>query len=232
MRRKASHRGKKHHKYGIDIRRRRMFQELMKSHSLNTSESTIENSTSNTRIIIYQSEFEYIARCILDRSNIETGGQLFGHWTADGTPIILYALGPGPKANHQSTFFQQDLDYLVKFCNCLRYDVGLHHIVEWHSHHQLGLDHPSGYDIQTMTSSIRKENLGHFLLCIGTCKGNAATARGFLCDCNRCKDANWDVISTESPVRPLIDQALAGMLIHPSKRSKSSPNKHNREYNG
>ena len=213
--------------------RRKLLVQTLRSRSLSPA-PVAELATLNPRIIIYKSEFEYIARCILERNNIETGGQLFGHWTADGTPIILYALGPGPKGNHQPTFFQQDLDYLVKIGKHLKHDFGLHHIGEWHSHHQLGLDHPSGYDIQTMTSSIRKENLGHFLLCIGTCKGNAATARGFLCDSNRCQDAEWDVITSESPVRPIINRALAGMLIHPSgsKQSKSSSNKHNREYNG
>lgn len=203
--------------------RRKHLVQTLRSRSLSPAPAA-ECATTNPRIIIYKSEFEYIARCILERNNIETGGQIFGHWTADGTPIILYALGPGPKANHQPTFFQQDLNYLVKVGKHLRHDFGLHHIGEWHSHHQLGLDHPSGYDIQTMTSSIRKENLGHFLLCIGVCKGNAATARGFLCDSYSCREADWDVITSESPVRPIIDRTLAGMLIHPSgpKHSKSN----------
>ena len=55
--------------------------------------------------IIYKSELDYISRCILDCTNIETGGQLFGFWTAEGVPVVLYAIGPGPHANHQSAFF-------------------------------------------------------------------------------------------------------------------------------
>ena len=120
------------------------------------------------RIIIYQSELEYMVKCTLDRNDIETGGQLFGHWTSDGIPVVLYALGPGPNANHQVTFFQQDVEYLVKVGHLLKSRFGLHHIGEWHSHHQLGLDHPSGTDIHTMSLVKR------FLLCIATCSTNKA----------------------------------------------------------
>ena len=98
-------------------------------------------------------------RCILDRKDIETGGQLFGYWTEDGTPVILYAIGPGPRANHQVTFFNQDVDYLVKVGNLLRNRYGLHHIGEWHSHHRLGLAKPSGHDSDNMTSVIRRRGL-------------------------------------------------------------------------
>lgn len=32
----------------------------------------------------YQSELDFVSRCILDRKHIETGGQLFGFWTSRG----------------------------------------------------------------------------------------------------------------------------------------------------
>ncbi len=173
-----------------------------------------------SRIVIYQSEFEYMAKCILDRNNIETGGQLFGHWTSEGIPIILYAIGPGPKANHQSAFFNQDIDYLVKVGEALRSRFGLHHIGEWHSHHQLGLDRPSRYDENTMTSVIRKKGLGRFLLCIGTCTQYEASVRGFMCDSSNCRPVNWDVIPVASPVRKEVDQVLSDVLIHPEYPNK------------
>ena len=50
--------------------------------------------------IIYQSELDYISRCIMDCPRIDTGGQLFGFYTMKGTPVVCYALGPGPNANH------------------------------------------------------------------------------------------------------------------------------------
>ena len=48
--------------------------------------------------LIYQGELDYLSRCILDRPSIETGGELFGYWTASGVPVVLYAIGPGPRA--------------------------------------------------------------------------------------------------------------------------------------
>ena len=59
------------------------------------------NAQTCSKAIIYSSEISFIGRCILDSPNIETGGQLFGFWTASGNPVVVYAIGPGPKANHQ-----------------------------------------------------------------------------------------------------------------------------------
>ena len=75
--------------------------------------------------IIYQGELDFISRCILDYPNIETGGQLFGFWTASGVPVVLYAIGPGPNANHQVAFFNQDIDYLTKVGHVLASRYGM-----------------------------------------------------------------------------------------------------------
>lgn len=113
------------------------------------------------RVIIFQSELDYLSRCILDYPNIETGGQLFGYWTEDGVPVVMYAIGPGSKANHQTAFFNQDVDYLLTLGKLLKEHFGLHHIGEWHSHHHLGLAKPSSHDVHTMNSTIR-ENTGRY----------------------------------------------------------------------
>ncbi len=63
--------------------------------------------------IIYKSELDYISRCILDYPNFETGDHLFGYWTENGTPVVLFAIGLGVNANHQKTFFNQDVQYLM-----------------------------------------------------------------------------------------------------------------------
>ena len=41
-------------------------------------------------VLVYQSELDYLSRCILDYPHIETGGQLFGYWTSAGVPVGLY----------------------------------------------------------------------------------------------------------------------------------------------
>lgn len=174
--------------------------------------------------IIAKSEIDYISRCILDYKHIETGGQLFGDWTADGTPRVLYAIGPGRNANHQSTFFNQDVDYLVKVGRLLNEKFGLQHIGEWHSHHQLGLAHPSGHDASTMVTSIRNNHLRRFLLCIGNCTDTASTLNAF----NFTEDAGLDYVHAKwlvkqydsMPLREIIDRELQHLLIHP-KTSKA-----------
>lgn len=178
----------------------------------NRQESTVPNGQG---ILIFKSELDYISRCILDRKNIETGGQLFGYWSEDGRPVVMYAIGPGPKANHQTTFFNQDVDYLVTIGHHLKKNFGLKHIGEWHSHHQLGLAKPSGHDVNTMVSTIREKDLGQFLLCIGNCDRHSSSLNGYICDSSTCTRKEWDVIHSESPVRQEIDTKLSTILKHP-----------------
>lgn len=173
------------------------------------------------RVIIYQSEFEYMAKCILDKDDIETGGQLFGHWASDGTPIVLFVIGPGPNANHQVAFFNQDMDFLVRSGHLLRERYGLHHIGEWHSHHQLGLEYPSRHDVHNMVSSIRAAGLGRFLLSIGTCRNGDASARIFLCDWEKCSAAEWNIIPAVSPVREMAALSIADTPARPSDKEVS-----------
>ena len=178
--------------------------------------TTISPSVKNSgNPVIFKSEFDFISSCILDYPNTETGGQLFGYWTAGGTPIVLYAIGPGRNANHQRTFFNQDVDYLVNVGHELKARFGICHIGEWHSHHKLGLARPSGHDVNTMISTIREKNLGHFLLCIGNCDGNRSTLSSFICDDKSCSPSEWDIIKGESPIRNQADRQLGSILLHP-----------------
>lgn len=171
--------------------------------------------------IIFRSELDYISRCILDCPNIETGGQLFGSWTEDGTPVVLFAIGPGPHANHQPTFFNQDVNYLLAVGTELKNRFGLVHIGEWHSHHQLGLARPSGHDVSTMVSTIREKHLSRFLLCIGNCNGRSSSLNPFMCDDRTCVATSWDVIRQESPVRRPVYEHMGSILVDPRTRTAS-----------
>jgi len=162
-----------------------------------------------SKAVIFKSEMDFICKCILERPSIETGGQLFGYYTASGEPIVMYAIGPGPKANHQVAFFNQDIDYLRKEGRELKSRFGIHHIGEWHSHHQLGLAHPSGHDASNMVTTIREKGLGHFLLCIGNCDGHNATINPFHCDGNGYSIGEWDVIPFESPIRRIAESSVS-----------------------
>ena len=168
-------------------------------------------------VLVYQSELDYLSRCILDYPHIETGGQLFGYWTSAGVPVVLYAIGPGDKANHQPTFFNQDLDYLETAGGILVHEFGLQHIGEWHSHHQLSLAHPSGHDARTIYDNMLRHDLRWFLLCIGNCTNTASTinAFNFVENTPRYQESQWEVLPMDSPFRRLIDRRLKRVLRHP-----------------
>lgn len=172
---------------------------------------------SGKEVMAYQSELDYISRCILDCPNIETGGQLFGFYAAKGTPVVCYAIGPGLHANHQITFFNQDIDYLQTIGTILNQEYGLQHIGEWHSHHRLGLDHPSGHDAQTMHHSIDALHLSQFLLCIGTTDGRSANINAYTFRENDpyYYPSKWHIKATPSPYRQVIDERLCDLLVHP-----------------
>lgn len=168
--------------------------------------------------IIYQSELDYISRCILDYTDIETGGQLFGFWTATGVPVVLYVIGPGRSAQHHPTSFIQDQNYLQLVGNELHKRFRLQHIGEWHSHHQLGLAHPSGGDVNTMQYGVGKPGFPRLLLCIGNCSRTQTTVNPFNFHENTPREysqAVWDIVNLDSPFRKQVDKELSSILIHP-----------------
>lgn len=172
--------------------------------------------------IIYQSELDYLSRCILDYPNIETGGQLFGFWTNQGVPVVLYVIGPGRHANHQPTFFNQDSDYLMTVGNELLNRYGLCHIGEWHSHHQLGLARPSGHDARTMHNGLIRIPQRRLLLCIGNYRNGRSTINPYNFhenDLHGYADALWQIIEIDSPFRKIADRELNDILIHPITQS-------------
>lgn len=191
------------------------------SHATPPNESPKFGSVPSERAIIYRSELDFVSRCILDYPNIETGGQMFGFWTEDGTPVVLYTIGPGPQANHQSTFFNQDLRYLETVGNVLTQKYGLKHIGEWHSHHQLSLARPSGHDASTMANGLQSSRRSRFLLCIGNCTSTKSSLNpfNFTVECGtKYNEARWQVNQIDSPFRMIIDTELRSMLFFPNMR--------------
>ena len=170
-----------------------------------------------SQAFIYKEELDYISRCIHDYPDIETGGQLFGYLNEKGEAVVCYAIGPGPNANHQVTFFNQDENYLEKIYNCLHEKYALQYIGEWHSHHRLGLSKPSGHDASTIIHGITKQGIRHFLLCIGNIEGGYSTfnAFAFLNGCTGYNQVPWKIIGERGPYRERIDADLKQILVHP-----------------
>lgn len=177
-----------------------------------------------SKALIYKSELDYISRCVLDYPNIETGGDLFGFWTHSGYPVIQYVIGPGPNANHQSTFFNQDGNYLSEIGNKLRETHGLQHIGEWHSHHQLGLAEPSGHDISTVCKAIAQYNLTNFFLVITNVRDNSSSVNGFMFNSQKGRDfdyAGWVILESHSPIRQDFDLKYQDLVYQPKTKESS-----------
>lgn len=174
--------------------------------------------------IIYRSELDFISRCILDYPNIETGGQLFGFWTSDGTPIVTYVIGPGINAQHHPTSFVQDQEYPDVVGQELHRRYRLQHIGEWHSHHQLDLARPSCGDVNAFVYGLRNPKFPRLLLCIGNCTPTETTVNAFNFhkkDPHNYVHARWDIVENESPYRPLVDHDLNRVLIQPYTKKAS-----------
>lgn len=166
------------------------------------------SSNSCDYVLTNQKEIDILSQYILDYPNIETGGQLFGYWTYDGKPVVLFVLGPGPKSGHYDTFFMQDIDYLKRCSSTLKRLYGLDHVGEWHSHHQLGLSHPSGYDSRNISSNMRALGYKKFLLCIATCTSSESSINAFMFDSckNEYEQIPWVIKDTDSPYRKIIKE--------------------------
>ena len=171
------------------------------------------------KVLIYQSELDYMSQCILDRQKIETGGNLFGLCTPFGIPFIQYVVGPGPEAIHEYTHFRQDFRFLDRNADLLVAEHALHHIGSWHSHHNLGLAEPSSGDSVSTFEGIQECGLQSFLLIIGNCRGGVSTVRPFrYFSDGRCEILNWVVLPGVSPVRKSYD-----LLHHEMVHVPSSP---------
>lgn len=168
-------------------------------------------------VLTNQGEIDVLSKYILDYPNVETGGQLFGYWTFDEKPVILFVLGPGPKAGHHSTFYMQDIEYLKERAILLKRKYGLDHIGEWHSHHQLGIPHPSSYDAHNISTNIRKLGYSKFLLCIGTCTDTESSVNAFMFSASRTgyEQIPWLIKNIDSPFRQPIMADESNAVIPP-----------------
>src|SRR5205807_2312290 len=75
------------------------------------------------------------------RWEIETGGDLFGLWSA--SPTLHLATRAGPAAVRDAAHFRLDVEYLRTLSAVLGDEWGLEYFGDWHSHHRLRFTAPS-----------------------------------------------------------------------------------------
>lgn len=188
----------------------------------NKREPEIIHSTN--KVIVYQSELDYLSKCILESPNMETGGNLFGLWTPFGIPMIHYVVGPGPNAIHHVTHFRQDFNFLERNADCLVDEHALHHIGSWHSHHSLGLTQPSQGDSISTLEGMKECRLKSFLLIIGNCRNGHSSVRPYRYHADgRCELLKWVVLPDASPIRPVYDKRHSPIVYRPSGTAVMEP---------
>lgn len=163
-------------------------------------------------LLIFESELEVMVAEAARWPNRETGGDLFGYWTHSGSPIVHYVIGPGRGAEHHVTAFYQDVGHLEREGADLNNAFGLQHLGEWHSHHQLGLEHPSGGDVQTVLNALDRYGFPRFTLVIANLTAGGwvrqgiqgVRLNGFLFErggATAYESCPWVVLPGASPIR-------------------------------
>lgn len=174
--------------------------------------------------IIYESELDFIARCVMDFPKLETGGDFFGLWTKEGSPVIQFVTGPGETVERTATHFNQDVAYLKQSGNFLNSRFGLEHIGAWHSHHQMSLSEPSPGDVETMRNALRGTGFSRFIISICNIdKHDEVMVSGFRFlreNLNNYKLCNWTILEGTSPVRQAVDLLRENPFIDPKTRQE------------
>lgn len=180
-----------------------------------------------SKIFIYESEMEFIARCVMDYPQLETGGDLFGLWTKDGFPVIHYAIGPGRLAEHNAAHFNQDVEYLRECGFLLNNKFRMEHLGAWHSHHRMELSEPSTGDVHTMKTAMYSGNFSRFIISICNIEQEDVAINGFLFSNESPYDytpCNWEIIDDISPVRENLEKkkdSLLGLFLEPKTEGVS-----------
>jgi len=175
-------------------------------------------------VIIYESELDFITRCVMDFPKLETGGDFFGLWTKEGYPVIQFVTGPGETVERTATHFNQDITYLKQCGHFLNGRFGLEHIGAWHSHHKMNLSEPSPGDVQTMRNALRGTGFSKFIISICNIdKHDEVMLSGFMFsreNLNNYKLCNWTMLEGISPVRQAIASLSKTPFIDPSTPSE------------
>ena len=140
-------------------------------HNISLILRSTEKDTRPFQVFIYEDELENIREWVRKKTDIETGGDLFGLWIDQHTVVVQLVLGPGEKCRRSETSFYQDLDYLAQSGEAITKGHGLCNIGQWHSHHRLGLPRPSSGDETTVWENMPGLGLNRFVVFIATIEG-------------------------------------------------------------
>ena len=159
--------------------------------------------------------------------HIETGGNLFGLWTASGSAVIHVVPGPGKNCRRTTTSFHQDIEYMHRVGRFVNDNYMLCHIGEWHSHHSLSLNRPSTGDEQTVRRNF-PQGVTKFLVIIANIRNTDTIVLSpyfFTDGGRRYEKAEYVVLNDDGPFSTddkIVEQIQFGAEGSVDQRSKTT----------
>ena len=129
------------------------------------------------QFFMFESELSIIASEASKYHDRETGGDLYGLWTAGGNPVVYLAVGPGQRAMGQACEYEMDINYMRECERILHANYGIHYLGDWHSHHSLPLYQPSLGDQQRIQRLLQKNNINNMAEIIVTHSNSKTSIR-------------------------------------------------------
>lgn len=160
---------------------------------------------------IYKSELAGIIAEAKRFPDLETGGDLYGTFSHGNAPVIWLASGPGPKAKHHLTDFEQDIEFINHWQEKLHAEFGIQYIGTWHSHHRINLPEPSSGDVDAARRYALKHDRRRTLeIIVNHVSERDSIARPFFYP--NAQEGGWvpsrfQLLSVESPLRTRINSA-------------------------
>ena len=98
-------------------------------------------------ITMFADDVKFMAGDAYAHKNIETGGWIYVLWSHHGRAVVMLASSSGPGACRETTHFAIDPDYVTTWNVKLQKMFAIQYGGNGHSHHGLGMDHPSRGDV-------------------------------------------------------------------------------------
>lgn len=133
-------------------------------------------------LTIFENCLRFMAGDAYAHKKIETGGGIYLLWSHYGRPIVMLASSSGPGSCRETAHFAFDPDYVTMWNEKLQKMFAIQYGGNWHSHHGLGMDHPSRGDVGQIHHLASRCNIPQMVQIILTYEDgdvNASKSTGF-----------------------------------------------------
>jgi len=127
---------------------------------------------------MFAGDLQFMAGDAYAHKNIETGGTLYGLWSHSGRPVIMLATPAGPGACRETAHFAVNPEYVTWMNKEMQKRFASLHMGNDHSHHGLGMDHPSKGDVEQIHRLAARCNIPRMVQIVLTHEDGVISAAG------------------------------------------------------